>query len=158
VGGQFASLLVGGARSLADNPTVLLALTVVFAAVALSLLRLAVSVTGSFITGWMIIGPARPGPAGAGRAGVGGGHVRLLLLGAFEVTPPDRARRRRRRGDHRRPHGGDMWQALKYALPAVLAPIAFVLTGPGEYMLGRAPALGVLWIGLVAGLRVAARR
>ena len=32
-----------------------------------------------------------------------------------------------------------MWQALKYALPAFLAPIAFVLTDPGEYLLGRGP-------------------
>ena len=38
-----------------------------------------------------------------------------------------------------------MWQALRYALPAFLVPIAFVLTEPGEYLLGRGPALGVLW-------------
>jgi hypothetical protein len=49
-----------------------------------------------------------------------------------------------------------MWQALKYALPAFLAPIAFVLTAPGEYLLGRGPALGVLWATLAACVGVAA--
>jgi TRAP-type uncharacterized transport system fused permease subunit len=48
-----------------------------------------------------------------------------------------------------------MWQALKYALPAFLAPVAFVLTGPGEYLLGRGPALSVLWAAAVACLAIA---
>jgi hypothetical protein len=47
-----------------------------------------------------------------------------------------------------------MWQALKYALPAVLAPIAFVLTEPGEYLLARGPFTGVVWTTLVAILAV----
>jgi hypothetical protein len=47
-----------------------------------------------------------------------------------------------------------MWQALKYALPAFLAPIAFVLTGPGEYLLARGPVLGILWASVVAMLAV----
>jgi TRAP-type uncharacterized transport system fused permease subunit len=47
-----------------------------------------------------------------------------------------------------------MWQALKYALPAFLAPIAFVLTEPGEYLLARGPFLGVLWTSLAAALAV----
>jgi TRAP-type uncharacterized transport system fused permease subunit len=48
-----------------------------------------------------------------------------------------------------------MWQALKYALPAFLAPIAFVLTEPGEYLLARGPVLGILWTTAVAMLAVA---
>src|SRR4051794_38201814 len=47
-----------------------------------------------------------------------------------------------------------MWQALKYALPAFLAPIAFVLTEPGEYLLARGPFLGVLWTTAAAMLAV----
>jgi TRAP-type uncharacterized transport system fused permease subunit len=43
-----------------------------------------------------------------------------------------------------------MWQALKYALPAFLAPIAFVLTDPGEYLLARGPFLGIVWATVVA--------
>ncbi|WP_280407378.1 hypothetical protein [Nocardia brasiliensis] len=49
-----------------------------------------------------------------------------------------------------------MWQALKYALPAFLVPVVFVLTEPGEYLLGRGPVLGIIWATLVACLGVAA--
>jgi hypothetical protein len=49
-----------------------------------------------------------------------------------------------------------MWQALKYALPAFLAPAAFVLTAPGEHLLGRGSALEILGTGAVACLGVAA--
>jgi TRAP-type uncharacterized transport system fused permease subunit len=48
-----------------------------------------------------------------------------------------------------------MWQALKYALPAFLAPIAFVLTGPGEYLLARGPVTGIVWATVVAAFAVA---
>jgi ABC-type uncharacterized transport system permease subunit len=48
-----------------------------------------------------------------------------------------------------------MWQALKYALPAFLAPVAFVLTKPGEYLLARGPVTGILWATAVAVLAVA---
>jgi TRAP-type uncharacterized transport system fused permease subunit len=47
-----------------------------------------------------------------------------------------------------------MWQALKYALPAFLAPIAFVLTDPGEYLLARGPVTGIVWATAVAALAV----
>src|ERR1043165_4539400 len=70
LGAQLASLLVSGARAVTDNPTAILALTVVLAAVALAILGLAVPVTASFIIGWVIIGPALlglgvPAPAAA---------------------------------------------------------------------------------------------
>jgi hypothetical protein len=47
-----------------------------------------------------------------------------------------------------------MWQALKYALPAFLAPIAFVLTDRGEYLLARGPFLGIVGTTVVAALAV----
>jgi hypothetical protein len=43
-----------------------------------------------------------------------------------------------------------MWQALRYAAPAFLVPIAFVLTGPGEYLLARGPVIGVVWASAAA--------
>jgi hypothetical protein len=43
-----------------------------------------------------------------------------------------------------------MWNTLRYAAPAFLVPIVFVLTGPGEYLLGRGPVLGVLWASVAA--------
>jgi TRAP-type uncharacterized transport system fused permease subunit len=49
-----------------------------------------------------------------------------------------------------------MWQALKYALPAFLVPVAFVLTGPGEYLLARGPWLGIVWTTVAACAAVAA--
>jgi hypothetical protein len=63
-------ILVGGVDALTDNRTLMLALTAVFAAVALALLGLAIPVTASFVIGWVIIGPALlaldvPAPAAA---------------------------------------------------------------------------------------------
>jgi TRAP-type uncharacterized transport system fused permease subunit len=47
-----------------------------------------------------------------------------------------------------------MWQALKYALPAFLAPIAFVLTANGEHLLARGSLTGILWTTAAAALAV----
>jgi TRAP transporter 4TM/12TM fusion protein len=153
LGAQFASLLVSGAQSLADNPTVVLALTVVFAAIALSILGLAVPVTASFIIGWVIIGPALialgvPAPAAA--------MFVFYYSVLSEVTPPTALAAVGAAAITGGRTVPTMWQALKYALPAFLAPVAFVLTGPGEYLLGRGPLLGVLWTAAVACLGVAA--
>ncbi|WP_323373826.1 TRAP transporter permease [Plantactinospora alkalitolerans] len=153
LGAQFASLLVRGAQALADNPTVVLALTVVFAAIALSLLGLAVPVTASFIIGWVIIGPALlalgvPAPAAA--------MFVFYYSVLSEVTPPTALAAVGAAAITGGRTVPTMWQALKYALPAFLAPIAFVLTGPGEYLLGRGAPLEVLWAGLVGCLGVAA--
>jgi len=43
-----------------------------------------------------------------------------------------------------------MWQTLRYAAPAFLVPIAFVVTDPGEYLLGRGPVIGVVWASAAA--------
>ncbi|MEH1127578.1 TRAP transporter permease [Micromonospora sp. CPCC 206061] len=152
LGSQLASLMVRGARAMSDNHTVVLALTVLFAAVALLLLGLAVPVTASFIIGWVIIGPALlaldvPAPAAA--------MFVFYFSVLSEVTPPTALAAvgaSAITGGRTIP---TMWQALKYALPAFLVPVAFVLTGPGEYLLGRGPALSVLWAAAVACLAVA---
>jgi TRAP transporter 4TM/12TM fusion protein len=153
LGAQFAGLLVRAAQSLADQPTVVLGLTVVFAAIALSLLGLAVPVTASFIIGWVIIGPALlalgvPAPAAA--------MFVFYYSVLSEVTPPTALAAVGAAAITGGRTVPTMWQALKYALPAFLAPIAFVLTGPGEYLLGRGPVLGVLWTAAVACLGIAA--
>jgi TRAP transporter 4TM/12TM fusion protein len=147
LGSQVASLLVNGAQAVTDNPTLVLALTVVLAAVALAILGLAVPVTASFIIGWVIIGPA------------------LTLLGVSppaaamfvfyysvlsEVTPPTALAAVGASAITGGRTVPTMWQALKYALPAFLAPIAFVLTDPGEYLLARGPVLGIVWATVVA--------
>jgi TRAP transporter 4TM/12TM fusion protein len=153
LGAQLASLLVRTAESLADNRTAVLALTVVFAAVALSLLGLAVPVTASFIIGWVIIGPALltlgvPGPAAA--------MFVFYYSVLSEVTPPTALAAVGASAVTGGRPVPTMWQALKYALPAFLVPVTFVLTGSGEYLLGRGPVWGVIWTTAVACLAVAA--
>jgi TRAP transporter 4TM/12TM fusion protein len=151
LGAQLASLQVRGARGVTDNPTAVLALTVVLAAIALAILGLAVPVTASFIIGWVIIGPALlqlgvPAPAAA--------MFVFYYSVLSEVTPPTALAAvgaSAITGGRTIP---TMWQAMKYALPAFLAPIAFVLTEPGEYLLARGPFLGIVWATAVAMLAV----
>ncbi|HET6530979.1 MAG TPA: TRAP transporter fused permease subunit [Actinoplanes sp.] len=152
LGAQLASLLVSGARAITENPTAVLALTTVLAAIALAILGLAVPVTASFIIGWVIIGPALlalgvPAPAAA--------MFVFYYSVLSEVTPPTALAAvgaSAITGGRTMP---TMWQALKYALPAVLVPIAFVLTDPGEYLLARGPVVGILWATAAAALAVA---
>jgi TRAP-type uncharacterized transport system fused permease subunit len=49
-----------------------------------------------------------------------------------------------------------MWETLRYSLPAFLVPLAFVVTGPGQALLGQGPVLRIVWAGLAACLGVAA--
>ncbi|GIE87619.1 TRAP transporter permease [Actinoplanes regularis] len=152
LGAQLASLLVNGARAIVDNPTAVLALTVLLAAVALSVLGLAVPVTASFIIGWVIIGPAL---LGLGVSAPAAAMFVFYYSVLSEVTPPTALAAvgaSAITGGRTMP---TMWQALKYALPAFLAPIAFVLTDHGEYLLARGPVTGILWTSVVAALAVA---
>ncbi|WP_106330259.1 TRAP transporter permease [Actinoplanes italicus] len=151
LGAQLASLLVNGAKAVTDEPQVVLALTVVMAAFALALLGLAVPVTASFIIGWVIIGPALlalgvPAPAAA--------MFVFYYSVLSEVTPPTALAAvgaSAITGGRTIP---TMWQALKYALPAFLAPIAFVLTANGEHLLARGSLGGIVWTTAVAALAV----
>jgi TRAP-type uncharacterized transport system fused permease subunit len=151
LGAQLASLLVNGAKAITDEPAVVLALTAVLAAVALALLGLAVPVTASFIIGWVIIGPALltlgvPAPAAA--------MFVFYYSVLSEVTPPTALAAvgaSAITGGRTIP---TMWQALKYALPAFLAPLAFVLTSNGEHLLARGSLLGIVWTTVVAGFAV----
>ncbi|MFI6995875.1 TRAP transporter permease [Nocardia sp. NPDC050175] len=153
LGAQLASLLVRAAKSVSDNHTVVLACTVVLAAIALALLGLAVPVTASFIIGWAIIGPALlaldvPPPAAA--------MFVFYYSVLSEVTPPTALAAVGAAAVTGARTVPTMWQALKYALPAFLVPVVFVLTEPGEYLLGRGPVIGILWTTAVACLGVAA--
>jgi TRAP-type uncharacterized transport system fused permease subunit len=153
LGGQLASVLVRAATTLSDNHTVVLACTVVFAAIALALLGLAVPVTASFIIGWAIIGPALlalelPAPAAA--------MFVFYYSVLSEVTPPTTLAAVGAATIIGARTVPTMWQALKYALPAFLVPIVFVLTGAGEYLLGHGPVLGVLCTTVIACVGVAA--
>ena len=153
LGAQFSSLLVNGVDAITDNRTAMLALTAVFAAIALALLGLAIPVTASFVIGWVIIGPALlaldvPAPAAA--------MFVFYYSVLSEVTPPTALAAvgaSAVTGGRAIP---TMWHALRYAAPAFLVPIAFVLTGPGEYLLARGPVLGILWAAAAACLGIVA--
>ncbi len=142
LGAQFSSVLVGGVDAITDNRTAMLALTAVFAAAALALLGLAIPVTASFVIGWVIIGPALLAlDVSAPAAAMFVFYYSVLS----EVTPPTALAAvgaSAVTGGRAIP---TMWKALRYAAPAFLVPIAFVLTDPGEYLLARGPVLGVIW-------------
>ena len=104
LGQSLADLLVAAARALATDPTAVLILTALFAAVAIAVLGLAVPVTASFIISWVIIGPALQT---ARRQPARGRHVHLLLRGAVRGDAADGAGGGRRGGDHRRQHDRD---------------------------------------------------
>ncbi|MGW0247333.1 TRAP transporter permease [Nocardia goodfellowii] len=153
LGAQLAALLVKAAASVSDNQTVILALTVIFAAVALAMLGLAVPVTASFIIGWAIIGPALleldvPAPAAA--------MFVFYYSVLSEVTPPTALAAVGAAAITGGRTVPTMWQTLKYALPAFLVPVVFVMTANGESLLGRGALFGVLWTTVVACLAVAA--
>ena len=153
LGAQFSSVLVRGVAAITDDRTLMLALTAVVAAIALALLGLAIPVTASFVIGWVIIGPALlaldvPAPAAA--------MFVFYYSVLSEVTPPTALAA----VGASAVTGGQaiptMWHTLRYALPAFLVPIAFVVTEPGEQLLARGPVLGVIWVFAVACVGIAA--
>jgi TRAP-type uncharacterized transport system fused permease subunit len=142
-----ADIVVGAAGAIADNPTAVLALTVLFSAVAIMLLGLAVPVTASFIISWVIVAPALV------NLDVGLPAVAMFVFYyavLSEVSPPTAlaavAASAITGGNAYR----TMMQTWKYTLPAFLVPCAFVLTPRGAGLLLDAPATDVL-IALGAG-------
>jgi TRAP transporter 4TM/12TM fusion protein len=159
LGPQTAALLVGGAQAVSSNAVVVAALTAVFAAVALTLLGLAIPVTASFIIGWVVVGPAL---MHLGISAPAAAMFVFYFAVLSEVTPPTALAAVAAAAIT----GGriipTMWQTLRYALPAYLVPLAFVLTRAGEGLLGRggveqiaftfvASALGVAALAVAAG-------
>ena len=145
--------LVAAARALVTNPTAVLILTAVFAAVAIAVLGLAVPVTASFIIAWVIIGPALQT---LGRQPGRDRDVHLLLRGAVRGDAADGAGRGRRGGDHRRQHDRDHVAGLEVHAAGV--------PGPARLRAHRqrvAPAhagrrLAVVWTTAVSVVAVAA--
>lgn len=153
LGQSLADMLVDAARSLTDNPTAVLIITAVFAAVAIAILGLAVPVTASFIIAWVVIGPALQ------TLGVSPPETAMFIFYyavLSEVTPPTAlaavAAAAITGGDTMR----TMWQTWKYTLPAFLAPLAFVITDNGSHLLMQGNAMSIVWTTLVSMLAVAA--
>ncbi|MFI7488653.1 TRAP transporter permease [Micromonospora echinaurantiaca] len=152
LGPQAAALLVSGAQAVASDPTLVLALTAVLAAVALSLLGLAVPVTASFIIGWVIIGPALL-DLGVSTPAVAMFVFYFAVLS--EVSPPTALAAVAAAAVTGGRLVPTMWQTLRYALPAYLTPIAFVLTPAGLGLLGIGGARRIAVAAVVVALSIA---
>ena len=153
LGLQLHSILVNSARAVTDNPTAVLVITAVFAALAVAILGLAVPVTASFVISWVIVGPALqdlgvPAPAAA--------MFVFYFAVLSEVTPPTALASVAASAITGGRVMGTMWQTWKYTLPAFLVPFAFVLTDNGAALLGLRSFYDMAWTAAVAALAVAA--
>ncbi|MGI5399204.1 TRAP transporter permease [Streptomyces sp. CA-135486] len=153
LGLNLASVIVDGAGIFGDNPTVTLVMTVLFAAVAVSVLGLAVPVTASFIIAAVIIAPA------LFSLGVTASEAYMFIFYyavLSEVTPPTALAAAASAAIT----GGNPMRTMvatwKYSLPAFLVPFAFVLTDNGSQLLGTGSLSGVVWTTAVSALAVAA--
>ncbi|MCR3746811.1 TRAP transporter, 4TM/12TM fusion protein [Lentzea californiensis] len=153
LGQALAGSLVDLASLVSSEPVVVLMLTAVLAAVAVSVLGLAVPVTASFIISWVVIGPALI------TLGVEPAETAMFIFYyavLSEVTPPTALAAVAAAALT----GGDvmktMWQTWKYTLPAFLVPLAFVLTDAGAALLLRGPLLDSVWAFGASALGVAA--
>ncbi|MCX4721860.1 TRAP transporter fused permease subunit [Streptomyces virginiae] len=153
LGLNLASIIVDAAGVLGDNATVELVLTVLFAAVAVSVLGLAVPVTASFIISAVIIAPAMIS------LGVDTPEAYMFIFYyavLSEVSPPTAlaaAAAAAITGGHPMRTMTATW---KYSLPAFLVPFAFVLTDNGAHLLGQGSMWGIVWTTAVSALAVAA--
>lgn len=152
IGQSLASILVNVAKGVTDNPTGVLVITAVLAAIAIAVLGLAVPVTASFIIAWVVIGPALQ------TLGVSPAETAMFIFYyavLSEVSPPTALAAVAASAIT----GGDtiktMWQAWKYTLPAFLVPLAFVITQNGSHLLMRGDPLSVVWTTVVSMLAVA---
>ena len=153
LGLQLNSILVNTARSITENPTAVLILTAIFAALAVSILGLAVPVTASFVISWVIVGPALQD------LGVAAPAVAMFVFYfavLSEVTPPTALAAVAASAITGGRVIATMWQTWKYTLPAFLVPFAFVLTDNGEGLLGLRSLGDMAWTAAVAALAVAA--
>lgn len=153
LGLQLNSILVGTARAITENPTLVLVFTAIFAAMAVAVLGLAVPVTASFVIAWTIVGPALQDlgvPAQAAAMFV------FYFAVLSEVTPPTALAAVAASAITGGRVIATMWQTWKYTLPAFLVPFAFVLTDSGAALLGLRSFGEMAWTTVVAGFAVAA--
>jgi TRAP transporter 4TM/12TM fusion protein len=153
LGPQAASLLVRAAEAITSEPTLVLLFTALFAAVALTLLGLAVPVTASFIIGWVIIGPALinlgvPDPAVA--------MFVFYFAVLSEATPPTALASVAAAAVTGGRIVPTMWQTLRYALPAYLVPLAFVSAPTGTALIGSGGPAKVAYAVVAAAAAVVA--
>ncbi|MGC4758248.1 TRAP transporter permease [Micromonospora trifolii] len=152
LGPQAAALLIGGAQAATSDPTLVLVLTALLAAVALTLLGLAVPVTASFVIGWVIVGPAL---LDLGVTAPAAAMFVFYFAVLSEVSPPTALAAVAAAAVTGGRLVPTMWQTLRYALPAYLIPIAFVITPAGLGLLGIGGIQQIAFAAAVTALSVA---
>lgn len=130
-----------------------LVLTVVYSAIAVWLLGLAVPVTASYIIAAVMVAPALTqvgvSPAAA--------HMFIFYYAVLsEVSPPTALSPFAAAAITGANPFRTMMLTWKYTLPAFVVPFAFTLAPEGMGLLLRAPVATVLWSSLTAALGVAA--
>jgi TRAP transporter 4TM/12TM fusion protein len=153
LGLNLAGIIVDTAGALADDRTLVLLMTAVFAGGAITLLGLAVPVTASFIIAAVIVGPALKS------LGVADPAVYMFIFYyavLSEVSPPTALAAVAAAAVTGGNAIGTMMQTLKYTLPAFLVPLAFVLTDNGEALLARGSVADVLAATAAGALAVVA--
>jgi TRAP transporter 4TM/12TM fusion protein len=153
LGLNLAGIIVDAAGALADDHTLVLLATAVFAAGAITLLGLAVPVTASFIIAAVIVGPALKS------LGVADPAVYMFIFYyavLSEVSPPTALAAVAAAAITGGNALGTMLQTLRYTLPAFLVPLAFVLTDNGAALLGQGSAGEVVAATAASALAVVA--
>lgn len=153
LGLQLNSILVNTARAITENPRAVLIFTAIFAALAVSILGLAVPVTASFVISWVIVGPALQE---LGVAAPAAAMFVFYFAVLSEVTPPTALAAVAASAITGGRVIATMWQTWKYTLPAFLVPFAFVLTDNGEGLLGLRSFGDMLWTAAIGAVAVAA--
>ncbi|GAA4284990.1 TRAP transporter fused permease subunit [Brevibacterium daeguense] len=153
LGQVLADMLIGIATALSSNETVIIILSCIMSAIAVTILGLAVPVTASFIIAWVIIGPALI------ELGIPAAAAAMFIFYyavVSEVSPPTALAAVASSAIT----GGrvipTMWQACKYAIPAFFVPLAFTFTPEGAGLVAQNGFLGGLWTFAVSAVAVAA--
>jgi len=130
-----------------------LVLTVIYAAIAVWLLGLAVPVTASYIIAAVMVAPALT-QVGVNAAAA---HMFIFYYAVLsEVSPPTALSPFAAAAITGANPFRTMMVTWKYTIPAFLVPFAFTLAPEGMGLLLRAPLVTVLWSSLTAALGVAA--
>lgn len=153
LGQVLSTMLVAIAEGITSNPTLIVILSCVFSAVAVTILGLAVPVTASFIISWVIIGPAL---IGLGIPEAAAAMFIFYYAVLSEVSPPTALAAVASAAITGGKVVPTIWQACKYSIPAFLVPLAFTFTPEGAGLVAQSGFLGALWTGLVSALAVAA--
>lgn len=153
LGQVISDILIKGASAFTSDPTVVLILTCILAAVAVTVLGLAVPVTASFIISWVIVGPAL---ISLGVPEAAAAMFIFYYAVLSEISPPTALAAVASSAITGGRVMATMWQACKYAIPAFLVPLAFTFTPEGAGLVAQGGLWGAVWTGVVSAFAVAA--